>query len=98
MARQTSTKAAINMIQIHRAQTKAIFSSELSDDLKILVLGQLNVSCELLLRRENCYFGYIMPELSEDTRKMIDLGLSDQYRFKPEYYMHHYQARVKVGA
>lgn len=95
MARQTSTKSAINMIMIHRAQSKAIFESSLPDSQKILVLGQLNVSCELLLQRENCYFGYIMPELSEDTRQMIDLGLSDQYRVKPEYYMHHYQARVK---
>lgn len=96
MARQTSTKSAINMIMIHRAQTKAIFESQLSDANKILVLQQLNVSCELLLQRENCYFGYIMPDLTDTTKELIKLNLGDQFRIKPDYYMHHYQARVKV--
>lgn len=94
MARQTSTKAAINMIAIHRAQTKAIFDSNLDDNVKILVLKQLNISCEMLLIRENCYFGYIMPEHNE----AIDAGNYDDHVTKPSYYMHHYEARVKVSA
>lgn len=98
MPRQTSTKAAVNMIMIHRAQSKAIFESQLPDSQKILVLGQLNVSCELLLQRENCYFGYNMPDLTDTTKELIKLQLGDQFRIRPDYYMHHYQARVKMEA
>lgn len=98
MARQTSTKAAVNMVMIHRAQTQAIFESLLSDSDKILVLTQLNTSCESLLQRENSYFGYIMPDLTNATRLQIEYGLSSKYLVKPEYYMHHYQVRVKQSA
>lgn len=96
--RQTSTKSAVSAIAIHRAQTKVIFESDkLDDSMKILVLGQLNIAIETLLQREKCYFGYIMPELTEDSRQKISLGLFEKVACKPEWFMHHYQARVKVS-
>lgn len=96
--RKTSTKSAVSAIAIHRAQTKAIFESDkLDDSMKILVLGQLNVAIESLLHHEKCYFGYIMPELTEESRQKISSGLFEQVACKPEWFMHHYQARVKVS-
>lgn len=96
--RQTSTKSAIQMIAIHRAQTQAIFGSDLSHSDKILVLTQLNATCELFLQSEKCYFGYILPDLPDSLQQAINFGLSKIYLTQPEYYMHHYQVRVKQSA
>lgn len=94
--RQTSTKSAINMIMIHRAQTKAIFGSDLSDEHKIMIIKQLNLSCEMLLQRENCYFGYVMPDLTEGQRVAVQMGLFSKVGDSVEWVMHHYQVRSKV--
>ncbi len=66
--------------------------------MKRLVINQLNISIETLLQREKCYFGYIMPDLTKEQRKCIELGLFSRVQDSLEWIMHHYEARVKVSA
>lgn len=94
--RQTTTKIAMAEIMFHRAHTQAILASDtLTNSEKILVLTQLNAHCEMILNAEGCYYGYTMPDLTDSMQQAINFGLSKIYLSQPEYYMHHYQARVK---
>lgn len=96
MSRKTN-RAAFNAIQIHTQQSQHIADSEMTDEMKIIVLKSLNHSLESLLLVENCYHGYSFPNMSQRMKQASEDHQWDQMRGYVENYHHNYGVKGYEG-
>lgn len=88
-------KHIIMAVEVHAGQSRVICNMpELSDAQKILILRQLNVGIEILLRRANCYNGYANQDDKAVNLQILLMNKGvipyDVLEGNPAYHCHSY--------
>lgn len=99
MKQKKTPKALITLCEQHWSQSQAIIMSDMSRDLKVKLLQNINALTESVLRDHNCYHGYDMTTKAKEMLNLLD-SFADNSVAKvinyntlsktPEYHFHRY--------